>query len=101
MSAAVTVLVLVAVVFVVSVGLAATLDVYAAVILGGILAFGALALAITRRAQSGAIGPGRCHECDGVVSRSAPYCKHCGAGLGREGGPRTGGAPAGPDHDEV
>ncbi|MGH2776409.1 MAG: hypothetical protein ACRDJT_13385 [Actinomycetota bacterium] len=82
MSAAVTVLVLVAIAFVVSVGLTAGLDVYAALILGLILGFGALALAIARRSRSGAIGPGRCHECDGVLSSNAPYCKHCGARLG-------------------
>ena len=99
MSAAVTVLVLVAITFVVSVGLAAGLDVYAAVILGLILVFGALALAIARRTRSGAIGPGRCRECGGVVSPNAPYCKHCGARLGGEGDLRTGGAPAGPDHE--
>ncbi len=83
MSAAVTVLVLVAIAFVVSVGLAAGLDVYAAAILGLILVFGALALAIARRTRSGAIVPASCTECGGVVSRNAPYCKHCGARLGR------------------
>lgn len=82
MSAAVTVLVLVAVTFVVSVGIVAGLDVYASVILGLIVAFGALALAIARRSRSDAIGPARCLECDGIVSSNAPYCKHCAARLG-------------------
>ncbi|CAN5612061.1 hypothetical protein BH20ACT23_BH20ACT23_20180 [soil metagenome] len=84
MSAAVTIVVLVAIAFVVSVGLAAGLDVYAAVILGLILGFGTLALAIARRSRSGAVGPRRCRECDGVVSPNAPYCKHCGARLAGE-----------------
>ena len=82
MSAAVTVLVLVAITFVLSVGIVAGLDVYAAVILGLIVAFGVLALAIARRSSSGAIGPARCGKCDGIVSPNAPYCKHCAARLG-------------------
>jgi len=84
MSAAVSVLVLVAVAFVVSVGIVAGLDAYAAVILGLILAFGAVALAVARRSRSGAIGPALCPGCDGVVSPNAPFCKHCGARLGAE-----------------
>jgi len=83
-SVAVTVLVLVAVTFVVSVGIVAGLDFYAAVILGLIVAFGALALAIAKRSRSGTIGPARCFKCDGMVSPNAPYCKHCGARLGDE-----------------
>ena len=99
MSTAVTVLVLVATAFAISVGLVAGLDAYAAVILGLIVAFGALALAIARRSRSGAIGPARCPSCDGVVSSNAPYCKHCGARLGfdrrelgNKRGLRTGGS---------
>jgi hypothetical protein len=84
MSAAVTVLVLVAIAFVVSVGIGAGLDVYAAVILGLIVAFGTLALAITGRSRSGAIGPARCPECEGAVSPNAPYCKHCAARVNSE-----------------
>ena len=82
MSAAVTVLVWLAIVFAVSIGVAAGLDLYAGVILGLILIFGALALAVARRSSGGAIGPTRCRECGGVLSPSAPYCKHCGARLG-------------------
>jgi hypothetical protein len=96
MSAAVIVLVGVAIAFVVSVGIVAGLDVYAAVILGLIVAVGALALAIAGRSRSGAIGPARCPGCEGVVSPNAPYCKHCGARLGDKRGLRTGGASAGP-----
>jgi len=83
-SAAVIVLVLVAITFVLSVGIVAGLDVYAAVILGLIVAFGAMSLAIARRSRSGAIGPALCSKCDGIVSPNAPYCKHCGARLGSE-----------------
>ena len=82
MSAAVTVLVSVAITFVVSVGIVAGLDVYAAVILGLIVAFGVLVLAIARRSRSGAIGPTRCSTCNGFVSPNTPYCKHCAARLG-------------------
>jgi hypothetical protein len=100
MSAAVTVLVLVAIAFVVSVGIVAGLDAYAMVILGLIVAFGTLALAIARRSRSSAIGPALCPGCEGVVSPNAPYCKHCGARLDDERGLRTGGASAGPDLGE-
>ena len=82
MSAAVTVLVLVAIVFAVSIGVVAGLDLYAGVILGLILVFGALALAVARRSSVGAIGPSRCRQCGGVLSPNAPYCKHCGARTG-------------------
>jgi hypothetical protein len=82
MSAAVTVLVFVATAFAISVGLVAGLDAYAALILGLIVVFGALALAIARRSRSGTIGPALCPNCDGVVSPNAPYCKHCGVRLG-------------------
>ena len=83
MSVAVTILVLVAISFAVSVGIVAGLDVYAGVILGLIVAFGVLTLAIARRSRSGTIGPARCFKCDGIVSPNSPYCKHCGARLGR------------------
>ncbi len=56
MSAAVTVIVLVATAFAISVGLVAGLDAYAAVILGLIVAFGALSLAIAKRSRSGTSG---------------------------------------------
>jgi hypothetical protein len=93
----VTILVLLAIVFVVSVGLAAGLDVFAAALLGFILLIGALALAVARRTGSKRVGPALCPQCSGVVSPNAPYCKHCGARLGNNGDLRTGGAPAGPE----
>ncbi|MGH2697807.1 MAG: hypothetical protein ACRDJL_01235 [Actinomycetota bacterium] len=92
MSTGVMVLVLVAIVFVLSVGLAAGLDVYAAAILALILLVGTLALAIAGRTRSGGVGPAHCPRCDGVVSPNAPYCKHCGARLGDERGPADGGS---------
>jgi pheromone shutdown protein TraB len=93
----VTVLVLLAIAFVVSVGLAAGLDVFAAALLGFILLTGVLALAAVRRMGSKRVGPVPCPHCSGVVSLNAPYCKHCGARLGNEEDLRTGGAPAGPE----
>jgi hypothetical protein len=81
MSAAVTILVLVAIAFVVNVGIVAGLDAYATVILGLIVSLGALSLAIAGRSRSGSIGPARCPGCGGLVSRNAPYCKHCAARL--------------------
>ena len=49
------------------------------VIFSAVLAFGILAIAVARKAASGAVEPGRCAACGGLVSRAAPYCKHCGA----------------------
>jgi hypothetical protein len=93
----VAVLVVLAMVFAVSVGLAAGLDVFAAALLGFIVLVGALALAAAWRTRSGRVDPARCPHCGGVVSPNAPYCKHCGARLGDEEDLRTGGAPAGPE----
>jgi hypothetical protein len=93
----VAVIVLLAIVFVLSVGLAAGLDVFAAALLAFIVFVGGLALAAAWRTRSKRVGPARCPHCDGVVSPNAPYCKHCGARLGDEGDLRTGGAPAGPE----
>lgn len=93
MSLAVTLLVGLAIAFVVSVGLVAGLDAYAAVMLGFILAFGWLAVAVARRSRGGAIVPARCRNCGGMMSRNAPYCKHCGARL-KQGGGRAGGGSA-------
>lgn len=93
MSIAVTLLVGLAIAFVVSIGLVAGLDAYAAVILGFILAFGWLAVAVARRSRGGAIAPARCRDCGGVMSANAPYCKHCGARLEQRGG-RAGGGSA-------
>ncbi|MBA3628408.1 MAG: hypothetical protein H0W55_01840 [Actinobacteria bacterium] len=48
-------------------------------ILAGIVALGALAIAVARRAGTGTVGPGRCDGCGGLISPNAPVCKHCGA----------------------
>lgn len=82
MSLAVTVVVALAIAFVVSVGVVAGLDVSAALILGFILLFGWLTVAVARRSGGGSIAPARCRTCRGLVSAGAPSCKHCGAGLG-------------------
>lgn len=54
-------------------------DTVSLTILGGILALGALAIAVSRRAGTGAVGPGHCAHCGGLISPNAPMCKHCGA----------------------
>lgn len=57
-------------------GLGSGLDPVSVVILGGIVAVGALAVAVTRKKE--AVAPASCSQCRRVISRSAPYCKHCG-----------------------
>lgn len=54
-------------------------DEVSVVILTGILGLGALAIAAARRVGAGAVKPGRCPTCGGLVSPHAPMCKHCGA----------------------
>ncbi len=60
-------------------GVSRGFDAASLVILGGIVALGSLAIAVARRAGSGTIGPGRCNACGGLISPTAPVCKHCGA----------------------
>ena len=48
-------------------------------ILAGIVALGALAIAAARRAGAGLVGPDHCGGCGGLISANAPVCKHCGA----------------------
>ena len=57
------------------------LDAAGVVILGIVVAVGVVALAASRKIRSGAVTPGRCESCGGLVSPHAPYCKHCGAPL--------------------
>lgn len=40
---------------------------------------GALAIAAAGKFEGQRVTPGRCAECNGVISRNAPYCKHCGS----------------------
>lgn len=50
----------------------------ALVLLGLIAVVGVLALAVARKADSGAVEPVACSDCGGLNSQNAPYCKHCG-----------------------
>jgi uncharacterized OB-fold protein len=61
--------------------LANGLDATGAVIAAIVVAFGALALGAAAKVKAGTVTPGRCDACGGLVARSAPYCKHCGARL--------------------
>jgi hypothetical protein len=45
------------------------------------VALGAVALGAAAKVRAGSVTPGRCDACGGLVARSAPYCKHCGAAL--------------------
>lgn len=54
-------------------------DATSLVILVILALLGGLAVAVLRRSEGGVIEPARCTECDGVISATAPYCKHCGA----------------------
>ncbi|MDQ4095368.1 MAG: hypothetical protein M3174_04080 [Actinomycetota bacterium] len=81
MTSAVTVLVVLGVAVALALGLAAGFDSTAVIIFAFVVLFGALAIAAARKARSGAVSPGRCPECGGLVSPNAPYCKHCGVQL--------------------
>ncbi|HJR45164.1 MAG TPA: hypothetical protein VJ927_06120 [Actinomycetota bacterium] len=63
----------------VALGVGRGFDATAVTILVSIVLVGAVAIAVANRAERGAIAPGRCDSCGGVVSARAPYCKHCGA----------------------
>ena len=65
----------------VGLALASGLDVTGAIILGLVVAVGALGIAVARKSGERAVQPGRCPACDGLVSHNAPYCKHCGTDL--------------------
>ncbi len=55
------------------------LDTTGVVIAAIVAGLGALALGAARKIETGRVTPGRCDACGGLVARSAPYCKHCGA----------------------
>ncbi|MGH2787586.1 MAG: hypothetical protein ACRDJV_06705 [Actinomycetota bacterium] len=66
----------------VAVGVAAAtggVDAAAAVLIALIAALGVMAVAVARKAGSGAVEPARCRKCGGLNSPTAPLCKHCGA----------------------
>jgi len=47
-----------------------------------IVVFGGLTVLLLRRAGAGDVRPATCKECGGLISRDAPYCKHCGGSPG-------------------
>ena len=55
------------------------LDTTGVVIAAIVVALGLVALGAGQKIKAGTVEPGRCEECGGLVARSAPYCKHCGA----------------------
>lgn len=59
-------------------GIAGGFDVASVLMLLLIVGLGILGIAIARRASAGDVTPAHCASCDGVISPSAPYCKHCG-----------------------
>ena len=81
MIVAVRVVVLLGFAAVAALAVANGLDAAGVVIAGIVIMVGLVALAAGRRMGSGAVAPGRCEACGGLVSRHAPYCKHCGARL--------------------
>ncbi len=77
----VTMLVAIGLALALGLGVSRGFDPVSAVILGFLVLFGALAVAVTRRASHGTAEPGRCARCEGLISPNAPYCKHCGASV--------------------
>ena len=63
--------------------LANGLDATGTVIAAVVVALGLVALGAAAKVKAGAVAPGRCEECGGLIARTAPYCKHCGARTGR------------------
>lgn len=81
MIVAVRVIVLLGFAAVAALAVANGLDAGGVVIAGVVVGVGFVALAAGRRIRSGAVEPGRCDSCGGLVSPHAPYCKHCGEAL--------------------
>lgn len=79
MIVALRVVVVAGLVAVAALALANGLDATGAVIALVVAALGVLALRAAAKVQAGGIAPGRCEACGGLIARSAPYCKHCGA----------------------
>ena len=77
MTAVVSALVTLGLLLVVALGVVGGFDLVRVVILVFIATFGALAVAVVMRLDT--VTPGRCDRCRGLLSPSAPYCKHCGA----------------------
>ena len=79
MIVALRVVVVAGLIAVAALSLANGLDATGAVIALVVAALGVLALRAAAMVQGGGVAPGRCEACGGLVARSAPYCKHCGA----------------------
>jgi hypothetical protein len=62
-----------------AIGAATGFGVITLILLGIIVAFGALVIAIVMKSKTGTVGPASCDRCGGLISPSAPLCKHCGA----------------------
>lgn len=60
-------------------GFARGLDPTGVTILVLIAVAGAVAIAAAGRSAKDEVAPARCRACGGVISRHAPFCKHCGA----------------------
>ena len=78
MTVAVRILVGVGIAGAVLLGLGLGFDSTSLVILGFIVLFGGLAIAIADKANRGAVHPATCPSCGGLISPNAPHCKHCG-----------------------
>ena len=62
-----------------AVGIAGGFDATSAVLFGLISALGFLAVVVAHKSVGGAVAPRTCASCGGLISHSAPTCKHCGA----------------------
>jgi hypothetical protein len=77
MKTAVVIVVVAGVVAAALAGAASGLDATSLLLLGAILAVGALAIALVRKMGAGTVAPARCRRCGGLISANAPFCKHC------------------------
>lgn len=75
----VTIFVVLSILEAVVLGVGIGFDAAAVAILVTLVALGILAIVVARRSEAGATGPATCSSCGGLMSPTAPYCKHCGA----------------------
>lgn len=85
MTPAVTAIVVAGLLLAIALGVAFGLDATGWILLALIAAFGVLAVSLARKARAGAVQPDICPSCGGFNSPNAPYCKHCGTHLARDG----------------
>jgi hypothetical protein len=76
-------LVVLGVIAMILLGIGTGFDTGALIIIGFIALFGGLAIAVARKARTGAVAPATCASCGGLISPNAPYCKHCGTPVSR------------------